>query len=87
MDDKFLNFFSKSYFIIEDHNFNIKSKRTISNFYKRIKKRFKIEILRDNAKNPFEFQLLDNVSDDDKYLMMSEGRPKTMQWLVLYPKK
>lgn len=87
LDDKFLNFFSKSYFIVEDHNFNIKSKKIISNFYKRIKKRFKIEILKDNAKNPFEFQLLDNFSDDDKYLMMSEGRPKTMQWLVLYPKK
>ena len=25
-------------------------------------------------------------SDDEKFLMMSEGRPETMQWLYLKPK-
>ena len=25
-------------------------------------------------------------SEDEKYLVMSEGRPKTMQWLLLVPK-
>ena len=35
----------------------------------------------------FEFSILDDFSDDEKYLMMSEGRPKTMQWIILYPKK
>ena len=42
---------------------------------------------RDTSKNPFNFDILDGFSDDEKYLMMSEGRPKTMNWIVLCPKK
>ena len=30
--------------------------------------------------------ILDEFSDDEKYLMMSEGRTKTMRWIVLCPK-
>ena len=36
---------------------------------------------------PILAQELENPCDDEKYLMMSEGRPETMQWLILYPKK
>ena len=85
-NDKFCNFFSKCFFIIECHEFNIKNKRIIKNFYNSIKKRFKIEIIKDISKDPFNFDILNNFSDDEKYLMMSEGRPKKMQWVVLYPK-
>ncbi len=84
---KFCTFFSNSYFIIEDHNFNEKSKKKRDNFYKIVKKYFKVEIIKDNAKNPFNYKILDPFTDDEKYLMMSEGRPETMQWLILYPKK
>ena len=86
-DDKFCNFFSKSFFIIEDHKFNIRNKKTIDNFYKTIKKKFKIEIMKDISKNPYEFKLLNKFTDDEKYLMMSEGRPESMCWIILYPKK
>ena len=86
-NEKFCTFFSNSYFIIEDHNFNEKSKKRRDNFYKIVKKYFKIEIIKDNAKNPFNYKILDPFTDDEKYLMMSEGRPETMQWLILYPKK
>ena len=85
--EKFCTFFSNSYFIIEDHNFNEKSKKKRDNFYKIVKKYFKVEIIKDNAKNPFNYKILDPFTDDEKYLMMSEGRPETMQWLILYPKK
>ena len=83
----FCTFFSKSFFIVEDHNFNEKSKKKRDNFYKIVKKYFKVEIIKDNAKNPFNYKILDSFTDDEKYLMMSEGRPETMQWLILYPKK
>ena len=83
----FCTFFSNSHFIIEDHNFNEKSKKKRDNFYKIVKKYFKVEIIKDNAKNPFNYKILDPFTDDEKYLMMSEGRPETMQWLILYPKK
>ena len=86
-NEKFCTFFLNSYFIIEDHNFNEKSKKKRDNFYKIVKKYFKIEIIKDNAKNPFNYKILDPFTDDEKYLMMSEGRPETMQWLILYPKK
>ena len=44
-------------------------------------------LIKDSGKNPFDYKILDSFTDNEKYLMMSEGRPKTMQWLTLYPKK
>tara|TARA_B100000029_G_scaffold257534_1_gene254285 strand:- start:341 stop:1180 length:840 start_codon:yes stop_codon:yes gene_type:complete len=86
-NEKFCTFFSNSFFIIEDHNFNEKSKKKKDNFYKIVNKYFKVEIINDRAKNPFDYKILDSFTDDEKYLMISEGRPKTMQWLILFPKK
>ena len=86
-NEKFCTFFSNSFFIIEDHNFNEKSKKKKDNFYKIVNKYFKVEIIKDRAKNPFDYKILDSFTDDEKYLMISEGRPKTMQWLILFPKK
>ena len=84
-DKEFCNYFSKSFFIIEDHNFNVLNKSKKKKFYKNLKKYFKIEIIKDISKNPFKFELLKSYTDDEKYLMMSEGRPESMQWLILYP--
>ena len=86
-NDKFCKKFSKGTFIIEDHPFNVNNKKKIRNFIKNIKKYYKIEILKDISKNPFNFGILDKYTDDEKYLMMSEGRPQKMQWLILQPKK
>ena len=85
-DKKFCNYFSKCFFIIEDHNFNVRNNKILSNFYKIINKNFHVEIIKDHSKKPFGITILDKFSDDEKYLMMSEGRPETMQWLVLTPK-
>ena len=85
-DKKFCSYFSKCYFIVEDHNFNVLKNKISSNFYKNIKKNFRVEFIRDQSKRPFEIPILDKFSDDEKYLMMSEGRPQTMQWMVLKPK-
>ncbi len=86
INDEFCNYFSNCFFIIEDHKFNIEKKKKVKIFYKSVKKKFKIEILKDAAKNPFDFEILDKFTDDEKYLMMSEGRPETMRWMILYPK-
>ncbi len=83
----FCKFFSKGTFIIEEHPFNISDKRKIKNFNQNIKKYYNLEILKDTSKNPFNFSILEKYSDDEKYLMMSEGRPKSMQWVILQPKK
>ena len=86
-DKDFCKIFSKGTFIIEEHPFNITNKRKIKNFNQNIKKYYNIEILKDTPKNPFNFSILEKYSDDEKYLMMSEGRPESMKWLILHPKK
>ena len=83
----FCKIFSKGTFIIEEHPFNITNKRKIKNFNQNIKKYYNVEILKDTPKNPFNFSILEKYSDDEKYLMMSEGRPESMKWLILHPKK
>ena len=86
-NDNFCKKFSKGTFIIEDHPFNVNNKKKVKNFIKNIKKHYKIEILKDISKNPLNLSILDKYTDDEKYLMMSEGRPQTMRWLILQPKK
>ncbi len=86
-DKDFCKIFSKGTFIIEEHPFNISNKRKIKNFNQNIKKYYNVEILKDTPKNPFNFSILEKYSDDEKYLMMSEGRPESMKWLILQPKK
>ena len=86
-DKDFCKIFSKGTFIIEEHPFNISNKRKIKNFNQNIKKYYNVEILKDAPKNPFNFSILEKYSDDEKYLMMSEGRPESMKWLILQPKK
>tara|TARA_Y100000590_G_scaffold268529_1_gene301596 strand:+ start:2643 stop:3539 length:897 start_codon:yes stop_codon:yes gene_type:complete len=85
--NEFCKYFSRSIFIVEDHDFNIKNKQLKNKFYKTVKKYFKINIINDISKNPFDIDILENFSDDEKYLMLSEGRPKSMKWILLYPKK
>ena len=86
-DKDFCKIFSKGTFIIEEHPFNISNKKKIKNFNQNIKKYYNVEILKDTPKNPFNFSILEKYSDDEKYLMMSEGRPESMQWVILQPKK
>ena len=86
-DKDFCKIFSKGTFIIEEHPFNISNKKKIKNFNQNIKKYYNVEILKDTPKNPFNFNILEKYSDDEKYLMMSEGRPESMKWLILQPKK
>ena len=76
--------FKKSFFIIEDHFFyDNKNKR--NNFYNLIKKNFKVSLVHNSSRNPFNFDILNELSDDDKWLLIGEGRPKSMNWIVLTP--
>jgi hypothetical protein len=83
----FCNYFKDSFFIVEDHDFNIKNRSIINNFKKNIYNKFSVSFILDSSKDPYSFELLQNFTDDEKYLMMSEGRPKSMRWIVLKPKK
>ena len=83
----FCKYFSQSYFIVEDHSFLIINKKKINSFYKNIYKYFKVEIIKGRTNDPLNHRILDNFTEDEKYLMMSEGRPMTMQWILLTPRK
>ncbi len=83
-----IHYFNKSYFIIEEHlsNFNIHHAANYKQFCKLIYGNFIVEKIKNSYRNPFEYKIIDKFSDDDKFLMMSEGRDETMQWLYLKPK-
>ena len=36
---------------------------------------FKVNVINNSSRNPFEIELLNNFNDDEKWLMMSESRP------------
>ena len=83
-DETNIEKYKKSFFVIEDHFFYAyKNKRDY--FYALIKKNFKISLLHNSAKNPFNFEILNEFNDDDKWLLMGEGRPKSMNWIILTP--
>ena len=45
-----------------------------------------LEFVDDNFENPLNYKILDNLTEDEKYLILSEGRPLRMQWIILLPK-
>jgi hypothetical protein len=83
-----IQYLNKSHFIIEKHLFHYNTRYTANykQFFKLIYDNFTIEKIKNSYRNPFEYKILDKFSDDEKFLMMSEGRRKTMQWLYLKPK-
>lgn len=38
-------------------------------------------------KDPYQFGFLDELSDNDKWILVSEGRPESMTWLYMVPNK
>jgi len=87
-DEKNIKYFNKSFFIIEDHsdlNTDYKNE-TEKKFFNLIKNHFIVTTIKNQGRNPFSIPLLEKYTDDERYLMMSEGRPNDMQWLVLVPK-
>jgi hypothetical protein len=83
-----IKYFNKSFFIIEDHSdLNINYKNELEKkFFNLVKSNFDLTTIKNQGRNPFSISLLDKFTDDERYLMMSEGRPNDMQWLVLTPK-
>jgi len=82
-----LNYYNKSILIIEDHQFLIDDNLKKTNFFENLNKNFDVEILKNASRNPFKHSLIDELNDDDRWLLMSEGREKNMNWLVCIPKQ
>lgn len=82
-----LKYFKDNILIIENHDFMLPKKKLKNNFYKVINENFNIEILENSERNPFILNKIKYLDDDEKWLLMSEGRPQTMNWLICIPKK
>lgn len=78
----------KSNLLIEVHPmYLINGKRQDKNILiKKLKEFFKIEILTTTNRDLSQFKFLDHMSDLEKWLLASEGRPEKMEWLICTPK-
>ena len=80
-----LKFFRTSYLLIEKHPFMEKNKNKKLKFDKLLKKYFIIENIKNSQRNPF-INILKNLHDDTRWILMSEGRPCEMEWILCHPK-
>ena len=72
----------KSKLIIEIHDFYKNPKNLIRN----LKKFFRLKTISTENRNIDEFKILEHMHDNEKWLLMSEGRPKKMEWIFCEPK-
>lgn len=86
LDDDALKFLSKSVLLIENHDFMYKNKEKVNNYFSNIKKYFNLEYLKYASRDPNIIPELNNFREMDRWIMMDEGRPSTMTWLILTPK-
>ena len=44
-----------------------------------------VHTLKNSSRNPHNYEILNKFNDDDKWLLMGESRPETMNWIILTP--
>tara|TARA_B100001142_G_scaffold323806_1_gene374457 strand:+ start:603 stop:1445 length:843 start_codon:yes stop_codon:yes gene_type:complete len=78
----------KSNLLIEVHPMYLKNGKRQNKIIliNRLKKFFKIEVLTTKNRDLSTYKFLDNLSDLEKWILASEGRPEKMEWLVCLPK-
>ncbi len=74
------------FFIIENHSFLIGDDNSKKDFEDFINRNFSVEIIKNSERDPYRFDFIKDISDDDRWLMMSEQRPCEMYWFFLKPK-
>ena len=62
------------------------SPETVTEFITNASEFFEVEFLTTNSRNPSSFTQLDSWSDNDRWIVFSEGRNRLMRWAVLTPK-
>ena len=80
-----LRFFRKSFLIIENHSFLVNDEESKKKFFQLMKNNFSLEILQNSGRNPYAIDEIQDLDDDERWLIMSEGRPKKMDWIVCVP--
>ena len=63
-----------------------KDKEKVNTYFSNIKKYFNLEYLNYASRDPNIIPELNSFREMDRWIMMDEGRPSTMTWLILTPK-
>ena len=79
-----IKFIKKSHLIIEIHPF-LSNPNKNKKFLDLLKKNFKVQTFTSSSRNP-HVKGLENLTDDERWMIVSEGRPMQMSWLVCSPK-
>tara|TARA_B100000989_G_scaffold298252_1_gene286725 strand:- start:1257 stop:2081 length:825 start_codon:yes stop_codon:yes gene_type:complete len=77
-----LNKLNKSVLIIELHDFYFSPNK----FLNSLKKIYKVKVISTENRNLSKFKILENFPDVEKWLLVNEGRPKKMEWIICIPK-
>ncbi len=77
-----LNKLKKSVLIIELHDFYFSPKKLVFD----LKKIFRTKILTTKNRDLSDLKIIENLHDAEKWLLVNEGRPKKMEWIVCTPK-
>jgi len=82
-----LNHLKDSILVVELHPFFVKNGIEKQNLLlERVSKIFDVKFITTQSKNPNEIDEFDCLHDNDKWLICSEGRSNSTQWLTLIPK-
>lgn len=85
LDESALKLLSKSTLLIENHDFLFKNKELVNTYFDNINKFFNLEKIKYGGRNPHQIKEISHFREDDRWLMMAEGRPSDMVWLYLSP--
>ena len=88
LTDECLKSLKQSILVLELHPFFVENgieKQKL--LLERATKIFDVKLITTLSRNPNEIVEFDNLHDNDKWLICSEGRSNTTQWLTLIPKK
>ena len=86
-DETAFSYFEKSILIIEIHDWVEGGLSKIQTLINASCSTHDYKILTTGARDPSDFEELSSFSDNERWLLCSEGRPKLMKWFVFEPKK
>jgi hypothetical protein len=84
---KILEALSGATMLIEMHDFSDEQRKSVQKLRENALQYFQIQEVMQESRNPNVSVIARGLHDDDKWLLMSEGRPRAMTWLLLTPKR
>ena len=86
LNEEFLKTFKNAYILIEIHNWIEGFEEKYFNLLLAASRYFEIDTVKPVARDLTQFSELNDFTDDNRYLICSEGRPNVMRFLRLNPK-